>query len=1385
MTEEQSICPYTGLRPFTEEESLYFKGRDEHINQATKQLEKNKFIMLTGASGDGKSSLVYAGILPNAKAGFLKSQFSNWAVADFRPERNPLRNLCHALATQLGIANENTVRTELSHGFSALVDMYKASALFVDAKEEEWNSLDEKQKSIRKRSAANLIIIADQFEEFFTNPENFHKGVPSQEANLVTNLLLETARIALEEKLPIYVIITMRSDFIGQCASFRGLPEAIGFSQFFVPRLNRSQLQEVIEEPAALSGNIISRRLTERLIHDMIEGTDQLPILQHALNQIWKMADEGKAEMDLLHYAMVGGMKGSDLPGEDVNNFQQWFRQLPSKIQACYQQPHLHNVLNTHANKLYNFAAQEDGVVRGEGVIRGDTRGVVRGDTNHGSEDTNHGSGSGDMSHEGQQNISEADAQRIIETAFKCLTKIDNSRAVRNRMTLGEITAVLNQPHLNFKIIGTVLNVFREPGNTLLRPFQDDVPELQENSVLDITHESLIRNWENLAGWAKDEFTSYTTYLDFNQQLNRWTDSGKANSFLLYIGPLTYFENWFIKVKPNTEWIARYLGEELNHEQRQAKATISLNNAQEFLQRSARKHIVTRTMMKYGPRKIAAVLALIAFVTLSSFAVKKYLDRRNEAVLQTIQEQAVALLNNPKVSFADRATFVNEQLRLKLTTIPQTIENVKDPLEKIVMANGIAIALIFEGRTEPAREIAEALTATEGLFKNFEVNYANGKQLSDYLKNVNEWRTTLGLAHFYNPTENLLELQKTNARRSAQAVLTVLENQPKDFSDILNFTLALETAINFNQFSQQELTSVIMALSPFENKTQSEWATNHFKQDQLLIRGYQGYGFNFNGLYQSLACLYAADGKTERALQATDTLLKYNEPYYQRDYTNMLDNASNVASVFYRSHHTTMLDAFVKGYCERKKMTEVDFYQRLLGRAKPYNLIRNTLYQNFWNEFSNLNLQYGEAKEIGFFFEKFREAAEKNTNLNEQNFLLALSYKNEGITIAHQAEVAGKKYHRETVTALFQKSTAHYNQVNTAYLNESIERVGTAGADLLTAPRSTLYLFPDLIYAFVPLGARDYHWNYMSASFIEYLIDNSVLETLYAQPRELELIENWLTDYHAHAFAGDIFMRNHADVNVFVKVADALDKLNAGTKIDLNLLYLYLGYYALEKNDEALALKYYSKLKTENFGNLLRYRILPTYSNSSSFKLMAKAFTCFMQNNKQEEAKHLLDFFKKPANRSSLYAYVARDFSEKNMDGKRVQQLLDSALAEMGRVENLNSEQPNRYRIAIALVTNAPSENSVEQAKAIIKNQSLKFVGLQRMARGLAYREELFKAVQVIPGNISDTDQLTFLWEILLGYAEGKPTAPEWKEYEDTYAWFAKTDFIPYVDERN
>ena len=131
MIDQLTICPYTGLRSFTEEESLYFKGRDLQIDQIAALLEQNKFLMVTGASGEGKSSLIYAGLIPNARAGFFKAKYTNWVVADFRPERSPVHNMSAALARTFD-TRTSTIETELRRGFSSLIDLYTNSDFYVD-----------------------------------------------------------------------------------------------------------------------------------------------------------------------------------------------------------------------------------------------------------------------------------------------------------------------------------------------------------------------------------------------------------------------------------------------------------------------------------------------------------------------------------------------------------------------------------------------------------------------------------------------------------------------------------------------------------------------------------------------------------------------------------------------------------------------------------------------------------------------------------------------------------------------------------------------------------------------------------------------------------------------------------------------------------------------------------------------------------------------------------------------------------------------------------------------------------------------------------------------------------------------------------------------------
>ncbi|NJN42657.1 MAG: hypothetical protein HC811_10920 [Flammeovirgaceae bacterium] len=996
MFENYQICPYTGLRSFTEEESLYFKGRDEHITEATQQLQENKFIMLTGASGDGKSSLVYAGIVPNARAGFLKSKYTNWCVADFRPERDPLSNLCKVLARELGIDNASTVESEVRHGFSALVDLYKNSKRFIDTESLEWKNADETGKATLKREAGNLLILVDQFEEFFTNPENYSKGVPSTESSLVLNVLLETARIALEEDLPIYIVFTMRSDYIGQCAAFRGLPEYIGFSQFFVPRLNRVQLQDVIEEPAKLSGNRITRRLTERLIHDLTEGVDQLPILQHALNQIWVAANNGQEEMDLVHYAMVGGMSKAELPEEQVSKFTSWFSDLPPQIQGCYHQPNLQNVLDTHANKMFEEAEEYYNNKTGK-------------------------------------TISDSDAKLIIKTAFKCLTKIDQSRAVRNRMTLEEITNVLAVPELDVATVGSVLDIFREPGNTFVRPFINPDSEnnsLKKTDVLDITHESLIRNWAYLESWAKEEFENYTIYLDYEQQLNRWVESDQSNDFLLSIGPLTYFENWYDQAKPNQWWVARYLPEDEDQKEKLKRANTIINNANAFLKGSARKHVVTRSIMKYGPKRIAAVLAIIGLITLSSFAVRNYLRQQNEFVLENVKRDALALTNKKNIGLEYTIPVLVELIKLGDLTLKEALVSIDDPVQRLHIGNGANGFLIYQGRYQPATEILESLSVMDSLLEVSEVP-KDASKLPVYLKELNDFKVVAGFAHLYNPSPEIKSLVNQNAERSKNYVHHILQTQPEGFSAINTFCIALEDGINNQSFTNEELKNITAVLSPFENSTKSEWIQAQFQRDKLQVRGTQDYGFKFNGLYQELGYLYAAQGNVVNALKCIDTLLHYNQTYYQNDYSSMSDNASNIALVFYQSGFENELDQFVKGYSEKKGISPIEFYSRLLARILTDNGTSGyfNLYAFSGEIYSNLNLRFCTDEAIVFFNRKLRTEINEQSNPDERNFNLAVALKNEGIMLSHRKEMRGNEA-TDKENQLFKRQLMHTRKLD-------------------------------------------------------------------------------------------------------------------------------------------------------------------------------------------------------------------------------------------------------------------------------------------------------------------------------------------------------------------
>ncbi len=634
MSAPEPLCPYTGLRTFTEDEAIYFRGREAHIGRCVAQLAQAHFLMITGASGDGKSSLVFAGLLPEIRAGFFRARYGSWAVCTFRPERNPLQNLALALAPVLQLEQPDTVETALSQGFAALVDLYQTSVLCPPEAGPDQPLRPAADLRRQAGRAANLLLVVDQFEEFFTNAENYAGDAPTAAAQTVVNLLLETTRLARERGLPIYVLCTMRSDYIGQCAEFRGLAEAIGKSQYFVPRLTRPELVEVVREPAVLSGNRIAERLVQRLVDDTRDGRDQLPVLQHALYQIWQAARQGSEELDLLHYAMVGGISATELPAADQARFAAWRAQLPAaEAEFLLARPALRNVLDAHANRLFANA---------EAAYNRDFTPVLL----------------------------PGAAARALEATFRGLTKVDAGRVVRNRLTGAELTAILDDPALPWPVVCRVLRPFRQPGNTFVLPFlaggDDNTAVLPPDAVLDITHESLIRNWQRLADWAQDEAQQVHTLHEAVAQATRWQSQGETAGYLLPIGLYNYFGTWHQRQRPSASWLANYVETASDLAERQTQAVQKTTVLRRFLGASRRKLWFSLFVQRYGAGRLAASLAAVVALVAGVFFYQHWRRQQTDYVLYSaLNSQLPSNILVPQITLDEKADLIINAHRLR------------------------------------------------------------------------------------------------------------------------------------------------------------------------------------------------------------------------------------------------------------------------------------------------------------------------------------------------------------------------------------------------------------------------------------------------------------------------------------------------------------------------------------------------------------------------------------------------------------------------------------------------------------------------------------------------------------------------------------------------
>lgn len=533
----RSTAPFVGLRPFEEEDSHLFFGRRNQMNELLERLQSTRLVAVVGSSGCGKSSLVRAGLVPALKAGFLVKSRAAWRVLVIKPGKAPIRHLAAAV---LGGRDGSPEAEEEIAAFEQEIRFAGAEAVL------------ERLGGGTGEGEGNVLLVVDQFEEIFRfglhekNQELRHEA-----ADFVSILLALTE----ESALPVYVVLTMRADFIRDCDDIPELPDALNRSLFLVPRLTREQFREAIEGPARWSDATISTRLLDRLLNDSNREHDELPVLQHALLRTWReWAGNGHGPIDTEHYERAGTVE----------------RALGLEAEAAL-----------------------------EGL---DEAGIDR-----------------------------------LRRLFQALTAVDDSnRKIRRPARLGELEEITGIPRDE---ILPLLERFRTDGRSLL-VWSDADPD----PLIDISHESLIRNWQRLTAWADEEAESVAQYrrlaeaaADYPERGGLWWDP------MLQIG-LDWrarhapTRTWAERVVPGADFerAMRFLDE--SHQAREAARARRQREQEEAHERELERERETHRLRMRGTRRLLATAAgfLVVMLAISVYAFdqKARAEKQEDLALQ-------------------------------------------------------------------------------------------------------------------------------------------------------------------------------------------------------------------------------------------------------------------------------------------------------------------------------------------------------------------------------------------------------------------------------------------------------------------------------------------------------------------------------------------------------------------------------------------------------------------------------------------------------------------------------------------------------------------------------------------------------------------------------
>lgn len=542
--------PFPGLRPFEPDEDHLFFGRDRQVDDLIRRLRSTRFLAVVGGSGSGKSSLVKSGLVPNLHSGYMTSAGSHWRVAIFRPSESPLQNLAVALAAPDVLGDEalppalplcTIIEATLRSGIQGLGDAVTQAHL---------------------PDTENILIVVDQFEELFRFQASRQASLAREDALAFVKILLAAAsRIEIS----VYICLTMRSEYFGNCMDYPGLTEAINSGQYLVPRMNRDELRSAIAGPIAVGGSKITPGLITRLLNEASEAADQLPVLQHALMRtwaLWKERTNGEGEITIEDYEATGTIR-------------------------C--------ALSRHADEAFMELS--------------------------------------------------SDRQRLLaKRIFQGLTEItDDDHGVRRPATVGELCRICATSESD---ITAVIDKFRGAGRSFLMPPQ--VFSLSESSVIDLSHEALMRIWERLRVWTAEEKESASIYRRLAQSAGLYA---KRQESLWRPPQLRIALDWWRKQEPNADWAERYGG--------------FFEQTRAFLRRSHKAYHIRR-----GSFYALLALAVLAAVVGAAWRARQNAKTEERVKVELAQSEALKAQEETKKA-DERARVLQAEIDIFLNENPQ------------------------------------------------------------------------------------------------------------------------------------------------------------------------------------------------------------------------------------------------------------------------------------------------------------------------------------------------------------------------------------------------------------------------------------------------------------------------------------------------------------------------------------------------------------------------------------------------------------------------------------------------------------------------------------------------------------------------------------------